>query len=171
MKKLNITKEQFNRSRYFKSKYGELEYVSESGKMFKTDKGKVLMFKESHTDMSTIEEKLAAALDAEIRTMTPDDIQVVSETSLDETGVSTIFVLLQNAFKSRKFTDEEKKKILNSDPKLISQMVLDIIDRSLPQSKGALVLALGLARAAVKEMSDKDWRDIVEYALNNPDNL
>ena len=47
MKKLNITKEQFNRSRYFKDKYGELEYVSESGRLFKTDKGKVLRFKES----------------------------------------------------------------------------------------------------------------------------
>ena len=47
MKKLNITKEQFNRSRYFKNKYGELEYVSESGKLFKTNKSKILMFKES----------------------------------------------------------------------------------------------------------------------------
>lgn len=47
MKKLNITKEQFNRSRYFKNKYGELEYVSESGKVFKTDKGRILMFNES----------------------------------------------------------------------------------------------------------------------------
>ena len=46
MKKLNITKEQFNRSRYFKNKYGKLEYVSESGKLFKTNKGNVLMFKE-----------------------------------------------------------------------------------------------------------------------------
>ena len=50
MKKLNITKEQFNRSRYFQEKYGTLEYVSESGKVFKTDKGKVLMFKESVID-------------------------------------------------------------------------------------------------------------------------
>lgn len=47
MKKLNITKEQFNRSLYFKNKYGKLEYVSESGKVFKTEKGKILMFKES----------------------------------------------------------------------------------------------------------------------------
>lgn len=44
MKKLNITKEQFNRSRYFKNKYGKLEYVSESGKVFKTNKGKLLIF-------------------------------------------------------------------------------------------------------------------------------
>ena len=47
MKKLNITKEHFEKSNYFNKKYGKLEYVSESGKLFKTDKGKVLMFKES----------------------------------------------------------------------------------------------------------------------------
>jgi hypothetical protein len=47
MKKLNITKEAFEKSKYFTNKYGKLEYVSESGKVFKTDKGKILMFKES----------------------------------------------------------------------------------------------------------------------------
>ena len=51
MKKLNITKEQFNRSNYFQRKYGKLEYVSESGKLFKTNKGNVLKFvKESFDD-------------------------------------------------------------------------------------------------------------------------
>lgn len=171
MKKLNITKEQFNRSRYFKNKYGKLEYVSESGDVYKTDKGRILMFKESHTDMSVIEDKLAAALDEEIRTMTPDDIQGVYESAKDEMTVSTIFVLLQQAFASRKFTDEERKKLLNADPKIISAMVLDMINHLLPQSTGYQILFLGMAREAVKEMSDKDWKDIVEYALNNPDNL
>ena len=52
MKKLNITKERFEKSKYFTSKYGKLEYVSESGKLFKTDKGKILMFKESSNDMN-----------------------------------------------------------------------------------------------------------------------
>ena len=47
MKKLNITKEQFNRSNYFQRKYGKLKYVSESGRLFKTNKGKVLKFNES----------------------------------------------------------------------------------------------------------------------------
>ena len=47
MKKLNITKEQFNRSRYFKNKYGTLKYVSESGNVYKTSKGKILKFNES----------------------------------------------------------------------------------------------------------------------------
>ena len=48
MKKLNITQAAFEKSKYFKNKYGELEYVSESGKVFKTSKGKLLKFKESN---------------------------------------------------------------------------------------------------------------------------
>lgn len=47
MKKLNITKEAFEKSKYFNKKYGKLEYVSESGKLFKTEKGKILKFKEA----------------------------------------------------------------------------------------------------------------------------
>ena len=47
MRKLNLTKEQYNRSRYFRSKYGSLKYVSESGRLFKTNKGHILLFKES----------------------------------------------------------------------------------------------------------------------------
>lgn len=52
MRKLNITKDQFNESKYLQDKYGKLEYVSESGKLFKTDKGRVLKFtKESADDL------------------------------------------------------------------------------------------------------------------------
>ena len=47
MKRLNVTKERFEKSRYFQRKYGKLEYVSESGKLYKTNKGKILKFKES----------------------------------------------------------------------------------------------------------------------------
>ena len=47
MKKLNITKKQFSESKYFTTKYGKLKYVSESGNVYKTDKGNVLKFKES----------------------------------------------------------------------------------------------------------------------------
>lgn len=47
MKKLPITKEAFEKSKYFTNKYGKLEYVSESGKLFKTSKGKIMKFKES----------------------------------------------------------------------------------------------------------------------------
>ena len=61
MKKLNITKEQFEKSKYFKDKYGTLEYVSESGKMFKTNKGQVLKFvKESYHGRVKVEASIIA---------------------------------------------------------------------------------------------------------------
>ena len=47
MKRLNITRKQYSESKYLQKKYGKLAYVSESGKVFKTDKGKLLKFKES----------------------------------------------------------------------------------------------------------------------------
>ena len=42
MKKLNITKKQYDESKYFNQKYGALKFVSESGKLYKTDKGVVI---------------------------------------------------------------------------------------------------------------------------------
>ena len=51
MKKLNITRKQYNESRYFQKKYGKLEYVSESGKVFKTSKGHLIkLLQESDED-------------------------------------------------------------------------------------------------------------------------
>ena len=35
MKKLNITKKQYDESKYFNKKYGALKYMSESGKLYK----------------------------------------------------------------------------------------------------------------------------------------
>ena len=47
MKKLNITKEQDEESKYFNKKYGALKFISEAGKLFKTRKGEILKVKES----------------------------------------------------------------------------------------------------------------------------
>ena len=47
MKRLHITKEHFEKSKYFTKKYGTLKFVSESGRLFKTDKGHVIKFSES----------------------------------------------------------------------------------------------------------------------------
>ena len=52
MKKLNITKDKFTESKYFTTKYGKLEYVSESGKIYKTSKGHLLKFNESQNDVT-----------------------------------------------------------------------------------------------------------------------
>ena len=52
MKKLNITKDKFNTSKYFQTKYGKLEYVSESGKIYKTSKGHLVKFVKESNDSS-----------------------------------------------------------------------------------------------------------------------
>ena len=76
MKKLNMTKEQFNRSKYFQRKYGKLEYVSESGRLFKTNKGKVLMFvKESSDGGKSRIERLCTNLEKQYDTLTYDEIE------------------------------------------------------------------------------------------------
>ena len=46
MKQLKITKERFNSSRYFRTKYGELKYMSEDGRQYKTTKGQIIQFNE-----------------------------------------------------------------------------------------------------------------------------
>ena len=50
MKKLNITKKQYDESKYFNKKYGALKFVSESGKLYKTDKGVVLALESADDD-------------------------------------------------------------------------------------------------------------------------
>lgn len=49
MKKLNITKKQYDESKYFNKKYGAIKFVSESGKHYKTDKGVVLALEGTET--------------------------------------------------------------------------------------------------------------------------
>ena len=50
MKKLNITKKQYDESKYFNQKYGALKFVSESGKLYKTDKGVVIALESAKDD-------------------------------------------------------------------------------------------------------------------------
>ncbi len=90
MKKLNITKEQFNKSRYFTKKYGKLEYVSESGRLFKTNKGKVLMFKESASSLDNEDgESLYAEIVGEHADALLDaimELRSVDEELMEKTG-------------------------------------------------------------------------------------
>ena len=67
MKRLNITKEQFEKSRYFKDKYGTLKYVSESGKLFKTSKGQVLKFNESDEDKEQFKKQEVGVYDEGVK--------------------------------------------------------------------------------------------------------
>jgi len=110
MKKLNITKEAFEKSKYFNNKYGKLEYVSESGKVFKTDKGKILMFKESSERMSyedllmkfeEIQDKIGedSALDTEVY-FTYDPLDEEQQEYIDKKGYTPFITWysLQSAY-------------------------------------------------------------------------
>lgn len=57
MKKLNITREGFEKSKYLQNKYGKLEYVSESGNLYKTETGNILKFKEKVNPRNTLKRK------------------------------------------------------------------------------------------------------------------
>lgn len=57
MKKLNITKKQYDESKYFNTKYGALKFVSESGKLYKTDKGVVIALESKEDDEGDEEPK------------------------------------------------------------------------------------------------------------------
>ena len=57
IKNLNITKKQYDESKYFNNKYGKLKYVSESGNVYKTDKGVVISL-ESSNKPDTVKEDI-----------------------------------------------------------------------------------------------------------------
>ena len=65
MKKLNITKKQYDESKYFNKKYGALKFVSESGKLYKTDKGVVLALESADDDEPKELDDLGPADDGE----------------------------------------------------------------------------------------------------------
>ena len=108
MKKLNITKERFEKSRYFTNKYGKLEYISESGNLYKTSRGKVLKFvKESR--------KLAKESSGEVAS--PDNVQVddiLYCTSYYDFMISTFYKVLEKRGKSTLVLQRLKKNYTGS---------------------------------------------------------
>ena len=101
MKKLNITKEAFEKSKYFKNKYGRLEYVSESGKLFKTSKGKILKFNESvEYDYSLVEDWIkrarTAVVDARVGLMDKRSKEILLDDAIE------CLDLLESAFNDSK---------------------------------------------------------------------
>ena len=75
MKKLNITKKQYDESKYFNNKYGKLKYVSESGNVYKTDKGVVISL-ESSNKPDTVKEDIDEVedIDSEEETINKEEV-------------------------------------------------------------------------------------------------
>lgn len=58
MKKLNVTRENYEKSTYFQNKYGKLKMMNESGTLFKTDKGRILQFVKENAEDDWLDEYL-----------------------------------------------------------------------------------------------------------------
>ena len=99
MKKLNITNEQFDKSRYFKHKYGNLKFVSESGKLFKTDTGKILKFVKESVEYDYqlvydwVKRAKTAVIDATVGLMDEQSKKILLNDAID------CLKLLDDAFK------------------------------------------------------------------------
>ena len=126
MKKLNITKEAFEKSNYFTKKYGKLEYVSESGKLFKTDKGQLLKFKESLDDFDY------DLLDSDIGR------KVVSKSIFDDIddGIIKRNYLGIRGLSFGKYSDGQKFLSYNGEEALYDDFK-NLIQSSIPESDGS----------------------------------
>ena len=108
MKKLNITKERFEKSRYFTRKYGKLEYVSESGNLYKTSRGKVLKF---------VKESRKLAKESSDEVANPDNVQtddILYCTSYYDFMISTFYKVLDKRGKSTLVLQRLKKNYTGS---------------------------------------------------------
>ena len=123
MKKLNITKKHFNESKYFQDKYGKLEYVSESGKIFKTSKGKVLKFVKESSDFSSQESEVTIhwLIDDEVLGITVDDEETIVvdldliDPEYPDTLVEAVQFELKKMYKGMSFECDDDFIIKNED--------------------------------------------------------
>lgn len=135
MKKLNITKEQFDKSRYFKHKYGNLKFVSESGKLFKTDTGKILKFVKESVEYDYqlvydwVKRAKTAVIDATVGLMDEQSKKILLNDAID------CLKLLDDAFKDSeadlvgtKFHINETPAMSESDPQAVTESNLSNID-------------------------------------------
>ena len=91
MKKLNITKERFEKSRYFNKKYGKLEYVSESGKLFKTNKGQVLKFQDEDFEIN----ESGVLVDYKGKggdVVIPEGVTIIGEFSFEDANLTNVTI-------------------------------------------------------------------------------
>lgn len=116
MKKLNITKEAFEKSKHFQRKYGKLEYVSESGKLFKTNKGHVIKFVKESEDVEQNSLKMKLVRKAKQATEQAMDIlDQAAEEVKNAAGETFLYARLDYHARDLDKTIDELSAILNKD--------------------------------------------------------
>ena len=168
MKKLNITKNQYRESRYFNKKYGKLKFVSESGNVYKTDKGNLIQFSEK-SDFDGIENSWGKI--KEVIESTSASVKEAAEKMKVFESITTD--LLESRVAAKKATSAAKKA--EKETKFVDDSLKEIAEKiggDLPLffAVAGRGRKLGVLLTRVEKVtSQKDVRDATLAMLTNPE--
>ena len=170
MKTLNITKKQYGESKYFTKKYGTLKYVSESGKVYKTDKGNLISFVEAkgskYDGIENSWDKIKSVVES-----TSASIEEVAEKMKSIERIT--LEALENRIETKKAKTIATKAAKETD--YIDDELKDIAEKM--NEDGPLFFAVAekgkklgvLLDKVTKVTSQKDVRDATLATLTNPE--
>lgn len=168
MKTLNITKKQYDESKYFNQKYGKLKFVSEDGKVYKTDTGNLIQFSEkskfdkienSWGKIKEIVETTSASVEEAAQKM-----KVFESITMD---------LLESRVAAKKATSAAKKA--ENETKFVDEALKDVAEKIGGDAPLFFAVAekgkkLGvLIDRVTKVTSQQDVRDATLATLTNPE--
>ena len=168
MKTLKITKKQYNESKYFTKKYGKLKFVSENGKVYKTDKGNLIQFSEK-SEFDGIENSWGRI--KEVIESTSASVEEAAEKMKVFESITTD--LLESRIAAKKATSAAKRA--EKETKFVDDSLKEIAEKiggDLPlffavAEKGK---KLGVLVTRVEKVtSQKDVRDATLATLTNPE--
>lgn len=168
MKTLKITKKQYDESKYFTKKYGKLKFVSENGKVYKTDKGKLIQFSEK-SDFDGIENSWGRI--REVVESTSATVEEAAEKMKVFESITTD--LLESRVAAKKATSAAKKA--ENETKFVDNALKEIAEKiggDLPLFFAAAERGrkLGVLITRVEKVtSQKDVRDATLATLTNPE--
>lgn len=168
MKTLKITKKQYNESKYFTTKYGKLKFVSENGKVYKTDKGNLIQFSEK-SDFDGIENSWGRI--KEVVESTSATIEEAAERM--KVFESITQDLLDSRVAAKKATSAAKKA--EKETKFVDDALKEIAEKI--GGDAPLFFAVAergrkvgpLLTRVTKVTSQKDVRDATLAMLTNPE--
>ena len=168
MKTLNITKKQYDESKYFNKKYGSLKFVSEDGKIYKTDKGNLIQFSEK-SDFDGIENSWGRI--KEVVESTSATIEEAAERM--KVFESITQDLLDSRVAAKKATSAAKKA--EKETKFVDDALKEIAEKI--GGDAPLFFAVAergrkvgpLLTRVPKVTSQKDVRDATLATLTNPE--
>ena len=173
MKKLNITKKQFDESKYFTNKYGTLKYVSESGNVYKTSKGHLLKFineakgsKSKYDDIENSWDKIKGVIESTSASIeeVAEKMKVIESITLDA---------LDSRISAKKAASVARKA--EAETKYIDNALKEVAEKMGGDSPMFFAVAQNGRRLGVlidkvpKVTSQKDVRDATLATLTNPE--